>query len=74
MFFSQLYLSKKIVHLLFGKRRSFGSPIDFDVIFTMQPSEFIKMQNFGSNLKKKNQTFFIVHLKFDSYRKKISLK
>ena len=38
--------------------------IDFDVIFPMQSSEFIKALDFGSNLKKTTQ-FFIFHQKMD---------
>ena len=45
------------------------SLIDFDVIFSMQSSEFIKSVNFGNILKKKaakkNLNFFIFHLKID---------
>ena len=40
--------------------------IDFDVIFPMRSSEFIKPLNFGSNLKKKNSK--------KNQKKKISLK
>ena len=41
--------------------------IDFDIILPMQPSEFTKSMNFGSNSKKKS--FF--HLKFKFIDEKI---
>ena len=44
---------------------------DFDVIFSIQLSEFIKSLNFGSNLKKtarKNLNILIFHIKINFYR------
>ena len=44
--------------------------IDFDVIFSIQISGFIKSLNFGSNLKKtarKNLKIFIFHIKINFY-------
>ena len=38
-------------------------PMDFDVIFLMQLSEFVKSINFGSNLKKKIPKLFHFSLK-----------
>ena len=46
----------------------------FDVIFPMQLSEFIKLANFVSNLKKteeKKHKNYIFNLKIDFYRRKI---
>ena len=46
--------------------------MDFDVIFPVQLSEFIKSVYLGSNLKKKNcikkRKNLIFHLKIDFYR------
>ena len=44
-----------------------SSLIDFDGTFPMQSSEFIKLPNFGSNLKEtaKKTTFFYLNLNID---------
>ena len=55
----------------FFTRNNLFFPIDFDVIFPMQSSEFIKSANFVSNLKKteeKKRKNYIFNLKIDFYR------
>ena len=63
--------SFNIFKSFFNLKRGY-SLIDFDVIFRIHSSEFIKLLNFGSNLKKKiektNQIFLIFHLKIDFYK------
>ena len=64
-------LSLQIIHLCNKKNknsiRTGYRPIDFDTIFPIQSSKFIKLLNFGINLKK-YQTIFVFHIKIDLHQ------